>query len=153
MTQDPLTTQQVAELIRLGEMHATNKAQVLWARLAFAVLGLVVLLAVFTFVWWNYGVHNATWVIVLLAAMGSFIGWGAMVSEWNDRTQERALRMVQTQMQTTAPTWNIDPREMRRQNALTLGTQDRQLIAAQNAPPTGFIFDDDDADIIEVKSS
>jgi hypothetical protein len=92
-------------------------------------------------------------VIVLLAAMGSFIGWGAMVSEWNDRTQERALRMVQTQMQTTAPTWNIDPREMRRQNALTLGTQDRQLIAAQNAPPTGFIFDDDDADIIEVKSS
>jgi hypothetical protein len=108
---------------------------------------------VFTFVWWNYGVHNATWVIVLLAAIGAFIGWGALVSEWNDRTQERALRMMQTHMQTTSPTWNIDPREMRKQNALTLGTQDRHLIAAQNAPPTGFIFDDDDVDIIEVKPS
>lgn len=152
MNNEVVTPQQVAELIRLGELHATNKAQVMWARFAFTCLGLVVLLGAVFFVWWNYGVHNATWIIALIVLMGGGVGWAAMVSEWNDRTQERALRMVQTQMQTTTPMWHIDPKEMRRQNALTLGTQDRQLLAQQAAAPqASFIFDDDDADIIEVK--
>ena len=45
----------------------------------------------------------------------------------------------------------IDPNELRRQNAITQGVQHR-LELKQTVPATGFIFDDDDAEIIEVKS-
>ena len=152
MNNDSVTPQQVAELIRLGEMHANNQAQILWARFAFTCLGLFLILATVFFVWWNYGLHNATWIIVLIVLLLGLGGWAALVSEWNDRTQERALRMMQTQMSTTAQlgqgAWTIDPKEMRRQNALTIGTQDRALLTQA---PTGFVFDDDD--IIEVKPS
>lgn len=147
-----MTPQQQETMRRMAEQMDRQQAQKLWAMFAFVALLTVILLLVFGFVYYAYGLTNATWLLVLLG----IIGFAALVSAWNDRTQERGLRMMTTYMHTAAQQGTlqlgIDASELRRQNAITQGVQQR-LEIKQSAPATGFIFDDDDAEIIEVKPS
>lgn len=156
MNNEVVTSGEVDKILRIGETYANNRASALWAILAFVGLGVFLFLLLVGFVWYNFGLIHATWAIGVLLLIGSMVGLAAMVSAWNDRVQERALRMVQTQMNTNAQLgqamWSVDPAAMRRQNAQTLGMIERKQIAQQIAPPDGYIFNDDDADIIEVKS-
>ncbi len=146
-----LTPHQHEVMQRMADSMDRQRAQTLWAMLAFAGLIIVVVGAVLGFVFYFYGLTNATWFLVLVG----MVGFAALVSSWNDRVQERALRMMTTYMHTAAQQgtlqMGIDPSELRRQNAITQGVQHR-LELKQTTPATGFIFDDDDAEIIEVKS-
>ncbi len=156
MQNELVTAQQVAEMLRIGENQSNNRASTLWAIFAFACMGVFIVSLVFLFVWWNYGLHNATWLLALLALLLVGIGGAAMVSAWNDRVQARALDMMKTFLVTQAQygqsMLGIDNSELRRQNAITQGVQQR-LELKQSGAASGFVFDDDDAEIIEVKPS
>ena len=147
-----LTPHQHEVMQRMADSMDRQRAQTLWAMLAFAGLIIVVVGAVLGFVFYFYGLTNATWFLVLVG----MIGFAALVSSWNDRVQERALRMVQTQMHTNAQLgqamWSVDPQAMRRQNAQTLGMMERKQLTQQMQPAAGYIFEDDDDVIIEVNS-
>lgn len=146
-----LTPHQHEIMLRMAETMDRQRAQTLWALLAFVGVLVLLVLGAFWFVFHFYGLTNATWLMVIFG----MVGFAALVSSWNDRVQERALRMMTTYMHTAAQQgtlqMGIDPNELRRQNAITQGVQQR-LEIKQNAPANGFIFDDDDAEIIEVQS-
>lgn len=156
MSNELVTAQQVAEMLRIGEHQSNNRASTLWAFFAFTCMGIFMAFLVFMFVWWNYGLHNATWLLALMALLLVGIGGAAMVSAWNDRVQARALDMMKTFLVTQAQygqsMLGIDDNELRRQNAITQGVQQR-LELKQSGAASGFVFDDDDAEIIEVKPS
>jgi len=156
MSNESVTSGEVERILRIGEQSANNRASTLWAILAFAGLGVLLFLLLVWFVWYNFGLVHATWAIGVLLLIGSMVGLASMVSAWNDRVQERALRMVQTQMHTNAQLgqamWSVDPQAMRRQNAQTLGMMERKQLTQQMQPAAGYIFEDDDDVIIEVNS-
>lgn len=156
MNNELVTAQQVSEMLRIGENQSNNRASTLWAIFAFACMGIFIVFLVFMFVWWNYGLHNATWLLALMALVFVGVGGAAMVSAWNDRVQARALDMMKTFLVTQAQygqsMLGIDNNELRRQNAITQGVQQR-LELKQSGAASGFVFDDDDAEIIEVKPS
>lgn len=156
MSNELVTAQQVAEMLRIGEHQSNNRASTLWAIFAFACMGIFIASLIFAFVWWNYGLHNATWLLAVMALVLIGVGGAAMVSAWNDRVQARALDMMKTFLVTQAQYGQsmpgIDNNELRRQNAITQGVQQR-LELKQSGAASGFVFDDDDAEIIEVKPS